>query len=69
MITPEEGIMSAQLLKGWRRGIVLWLMWVCVATTYSCAAPNIDLSKIKLPPGFEITVYSDKVEGDVQNQL
>lgn len=44
----------------WKVNLV---MLTSVLSSYSYAAQRIDLSKIKLPPGFEITVYADKVEG------
>jgi glucose/arabinose dehydrogenase len=40
---------------------LVFLMWSLPSC--SCAAQGIDLSKIRLPPGFEIAVYADKVEG------
>lgn len=37
---------------------LIWELGLC-----ACSAQRIDLSNIKLPPGFEISIYADKVEG------
>ncbi len=44
----------------WKVNLV---MLTSMLSSYACAAQGIDLSKIRLPPGFEISVYADKVEG------